>query len=89
VGLTSLLRSQPSASLTRRVGRSTRTTKQGATPPRDLGAKGTVARPLDGGALSLAGNAHAGEWSNGGATTLRCGHSVDFASTSLGKWRRG
>jgi hypothetical protein len=33
------------------------------------GSTGVVTRPLDGDALSLAGNAHAGEGSRGGATT--------------------
>jgi hypothetical protein len=48
----------------------------GSLAPRALlshsSARGVVARPLDDGALSLAGNAHAGEGSSGGATTLLC-----------------
>jgi hypothetical protein len=38
-------------------------------------AKGTVAKPLDGGALTLVGNAHAGEGTHGGADTLS-GHTA-------------
>jgi hypothetical protein len=51
------------------------TTEQGVTPPRDSGAKDTVARPLDGGTLYLVGNARTGEGSSGGATTLHRDHS--------------
>jgi hypothetical protein len=38
-------------------------------------AKGTIAKPLDGGALTLAGNTYAGEGTRGGAATLS-GHTA-------------
>jgi hypothetical protein len=44
------------------------------------GPKGTVAKPLDGGALSLAGNALAGEGTRGGAATLSGRHGRSSGS---------
>jgi hypothetical protein len=50
------------------------------------GPKGTVVKPLDGGALSLAGNALADEGTRGGATTLSGLHGR-FSGSCYGKAR--
>jgi hypothetical protein len=51
---------------------------------------GAVTRPLDGSALSLAGNAHAGEGSRSGTTTSSPAAmaTLDLAWTRLKKWGR-
>jgi hypothetical protein len=48
------------------------------------GPKGTVAKPLDGGTLSLAGNALAGEGTRGGAATLSGRHGCFSGSRVCG-----
>jgi hypothetical protein len=50
------------------------------------GPKGTIAKPLDGGALSLAGNALAGEGTRSGASTLSSRHGR-FSGSCYGKAR--
>lgn len=47
-----------------------------AGPPQQcvLGQQGTIAKPFDGGVLSLTGNAHAGEGPRGSATTISSRH---------------
>jgi hypothetical protein len=51
---------------------------------------GAATRPLDGGALSLAGNMHAGEGSRSGATTSPSaviGHTLDLTHRWIGEGR--